>query len=321
MEYRKQSRILEIFLRSLRGEPIKPHQLASEFHCTPRSISRDMNDLKAFLVEHQEICGSIEYVYDYQERCYYLKMNDFLTSQELYAMIEVLIGSRAFSNDTLKYLYGKLKGFTTAKERTFMDQLLQKELSHYRQVHHDGKDVISLLWNLSTYIHEKREITIDYYKMDRSFVTHRLIPLAVLFQDYYFYLIAYKCDDVKKEPRYFRVDRIEAIKVHRQVSQPHLYSFDEGDFRNHNLLMWPGPKRTIQFEFSGPSLQAVLDKLPHAQIIKRIGEHKYLIEVTTQGDGIKMWLLSQHSWVKVVAPKDFVEEMKTEINSMLALYQ
>ena len=321
MEHRKQSRILEIFLRSLRGELIKPHQLASEFHCTTRSISRDINDLKAFFSEHQEICGSIEYVYDYQERCYYLKMNDFLTSQELYAMVEVLIGARAFSKDTLKYLYSKLKGFTTPKERAFMDQLLQKELSQYRQVRHDREDMISLLWNLSTYIHEKKEITIDYYKMDRSFVTHRIIPLAVLFQDYYFYLIACKCDDEKKEPRYFRVDRIETIQVHRQVLHPHLYTFDEGDFRNHNLLMWPGAKRVIQFEFSGPSLQAVLDKLPHAKVLKKTKEHSYLIEVATQGDGIKMWLLSQRSWVKVVAPKDFVEEMKAEINSMLALYQ
>ncbi|MBR5272750.1 MAG: WYL domain-containing protein, partial [Clostridia bacterium] len=64
----------------------------------------------------------------------------------------------------------------------------------------------------------------------------------------------------------------------------------------------------------------VLDKVPTAKIIERLGADKYLIEAEVYGDGIKMWLLSQGSWVKVVAPQDFVEEMKSEIKKMLEKY-
>lgn len=74
--------------------------------------------------------------------------------------------------------------------------------------------------------------------------------------------------------------------------------------------MWPGKLRTIRFAFSGPSVQAVLDKLPTARIIEALGDKKYLIEAETYGDGIKVWLLSQGRWVKVVSPADFVEEIK-----------
>ena len=84
--------------------------------------------------------------------------------------------------------------------------------------------------------------------------------------------------------------------------------------------MWPGKLRTIRFEFSGPSVQAVLDKLPTARIIERLGGKKYLIEAEVYGDGIKMWSLSQGTWVKVISPTEFVEEIKEEIKKMSSCY-
>lgn len=39
------------------------------------------------------------------------------------------------------------------------------------------------------------------------------------------------------------------------------------------------------------------------------------------GDGIKMYLLSQGSWVKVLAPQEFVDEMQAEIEKMRRLYK
>ena len=84
--------------------------------------------------------------------------------------------------------------------------------------------------------------------------------------------------------------------------------------------MWPGRLRTIRFEFTGPSVQAVLDKLPTAKVIERSGG-VCLIEAEVYGDGIRMWLLSQGSWVRVVGPEEFVEEMKAEIGKMQALYE
>ena len=83
--------------------------------------------------------------------------------------------------------------------------------------------------------------------------------------------------------------------------------------------MWPGPSRRIRFEFTGPSVQAILDRIPTAKVVDRIG-HKSIIEAEVFGDGIKMFLLSQGAWVKVLAPEAFVAEMKTEIEKMTDLY-
>jgi predicted DNA-binding transcriptional regulator YafY len=156
--------------------------------------------------------------------------------------------------------------------------------------------------------------------MDRKWVTHRLRPITIMFTDYYFYLIAFKVDDKDNIPLYFRVDRVKYITEHRKTFTRHdTPDFDEGLLRKRSLFMWPGKLRTIRFEYTGPSVQAVLDKLPTAKVIERSGG-MYLLEAEVYGDGIKMWLLSQGKWVKVIAPDEFVEEIKTELQSILTSY-
>ena len=321
METTKQERLLEIFFRCLRGQDISVRGLAEEYHVSTKSISRSINDLKSFLAEHRDLVGNTELQYSHQNKCYRLYMDEFLSNRELFALIEVLIGARAFSRMELLTLIDKLKKFTTADDRPKLEELIRKELYHYREVKHDCESVQGTLWQLVNCITEKKEISIEYYRVDRKWVTHRLRPVSVMFTDFYFYLIAYKVDeqDVDK-PFYFRVDRIKHITEHRkrfEVDQMH--DFDEGLLRKRSLLMWPGKLRTIRFEFTGPSVQAVLDKLPTAKIIEH-SSGKYLLEAEVYGDGIKMWLFSQGTWVKVIAPEEFVEEMKKQVQALWNLY-
>lgn len=321
MSGEKQERLLEIFFRGLHGEDISVRGLANEYGVSTKSITRNLNDLKNFLAEHRELVGHTELEYSHQDKCYRLYMDEFLTNKELFTLVKVLIGARALSKLELLAIISKLKKLTTPEDRPKMDSLIRKEVYHYSEIHHDCDSVQDNLWQLMECINRHREISIDYYKMDRSYVTHRLRPASLMFSDYYFYLIAFKTDDEEKKPLYFRVDRIKHITEHRKkFTDNEAPEFDEGLLRRRSLLMWPGRLRTIRFEFTGPSVQAVLDKLPTARIIEREGR-KYTLEAEVYGDGIKMWLLSQGSWVKVTEPEEFVEEMKVEIGRMIDKYK
>lgn len=322
MENTKQYRVLEIFFRGLRGEDLSVQALANAYGVSTKSITRSINELKDFLADHRDLVGNTELQYSYSDKCYRLYMDEFLTNKELFALVEVMIGARAFSKMELLTLIDKLKKFTTPEDRPKLNELIRKELYHYPEVNHDCESVEENLWKLVDCITDRREISIEYYRMDRKWVTHRLRPASVLFADYYFYLIAYLADGSGDKPYYFRIDRIKGITVHRRnEDNPSPIDFDEGLLRKRSLFMWPGKLRTIRFEFSGPSVQAVLDKLPTAQIIERLGEKKYLIEAEVYGDGIKMWLLSQGAWVKVISPTEFVEEMQREIEKMCDHYR
>ena len=96
MENTKQERLLEIFFRCLHGESLSVQKLADVYGLSTKSISRNINDLKAFLADHRELVGNTELVYSSQERSYHLYMDEFLTNKELFALIEVMIGARAF---------------------------------------------------------------------------------------------------------------------------------------------------------------------------------------------------------------------------------
>ena len=117
MENTRQSRVLEIFFRGLRGEDLSVQQLADEYNVSTKSITRSINDLKAFLADHRELVGNTELLYSHQAKCYRLYMDEFLSSKELFALLEVMIGARAFSRIELLALTDKLKRFTTPDDR------------------------------------------------------------------------------------------------------------------------------------------------------------------------------------------------------------
>ena len=321
MEHTKQDRLLEIFFRLLRGESLSVQKIANEYKISTKSVSRDINDLKACFADHRELVGNTELKYSNQSKAYHLYMDEFLTNRELFALIEIIIGARAFSKEELLTLTNKLKGFTTATDRPMLSDLIRKELYHYTEIKHECDSVQDTLWKLASCITEKKEITVDYYRADRALKTHRIRPTSLMFTDYYFYLIAFNTEGDPDKPLYFRVDRIKHITEHRQhFTNDDAPEFDEGLLRQRSLFMWPGKLRTIRFEFTGSAIQAILDELPTARIIERNGR-TYTVEAEVYGDGIKMWLLSQGRRVKVIAPDDFVEEMKKEITAMANSYR
>lgn len=320
MENNKQYRVLEIFYRGLRGEDLSVQELANEYGVSTKSITRSINELKDFLADHRDLVGNTELQYSHKEKCYHLYMDEFLSNKELFSLVEVMIGSRAFSKMELLALVEKMKRFTTPEDRPKLNELIRKELYHYPEIKHDCESVQDVLWQLINCIAEKREISIEYYRADRKWVTHRIRPASIMFADYYFYLIAFNTEGTLDKPLYFRVDRVKYITEHRKkFTNMEAPEFDEGLLRQRSLFMWPGKLRTIRFEFTGSAIQAILDKLPTARIIERNGR-TYTVEADVYGDGIKMWLLSQGRRVKVISPDDFVEEMKTEIENVYGNY-
>ena len=55
----------------------------------------------------------------------------------------------------------------------------------------------------------------------------------------------------------------------------------------------------IKFKYTGNSLEAVLDKVPTAQVIEEI-ESGYLISAEVFGKGIDKWILSQGKDIEVL---------------------
>ena len=79
----------------------------------------------------------------------------------------------------------------------------------------------------------------------------------------------------------------------------HSGKFSDGEFRKRIQFMYAGELRRVTFDYSGTSVEAVLDRLPTAKIISEDGG-VYRITAEVYGNEIDMWLRSQGDKVKVV---------------------
>lgn len=320
----KLDRVLEIFYRLMMGQGISVAELAEEYNVSKKSISRDISDIKNYIAENRELFLNAEIKYNVSFKKHYLEIEHFLSPDELFAITKMLIGCRGLSKMETLDIISKLKNYVSEQDRVLINDLIANEMYHFNEIRHDCKSVVENLWRLTDCIRNHNEITIRYYKMNRDYVERRVRPVAITFSDFYFYLLGYQLnpnDDSKWDIRYYRVDRIVYIIEHRECFRIDNQSvFDEGDVMSKVQYMFSGATRHIKFAFSGPSVQAVLDRIPTSKIVEKIDD-QYIIEADVIGSGINMYLLSQGSWVKPLSPQSFVDEMYDETKRMIENYE
>ena len=154
----------------------------------------------------------------------------------------------------------------------------------------------------------RKAIELDYQRLKGAETVRRTVePVGILFSEYYFYLNAYitKENDGKYTRKYdypaiFRIDRIADYKIMEQTfSLPYASRFQEGEFRTRVQFMYGGRLQTIRFQYTGPSIEAVLDRLPTAEIEEQT-EDGWIVKAEVFGKGIEMWVRSQGEYVRLL---------------------
>jgi hypothetical protein len=77
----------------------------------------------------------------------------------------------------------KLKRFVSVGDRKKLDEIIRRELYHYSEIKHDCENVIDTLWQLINVINDKKEITVSYFKVDRTLSEKRIQPVSLMFKD------------------------------------------------------------------------------------------------------------------------------------------
>lgn len=161
-------------------------------------------------------------------------------------------------------------------------------------------------------IAEQTILKIWYKRMDGSLVIREINPVAILFSEYYFYMPAYFTNKEAPDdyvngtlvPVIYRIDRIEQLIVtDKHFKVDYLMRFQDGEFRKRIQFMQTGMLVKIKFYYNGPSLEAVLDRVPTAKILEH-NQKGWLIEAEMFNKGIEMWLRSQGDMVEVLEEKE-----------------
>lgn len=295
----KSERLLQIYSRLVSGDILSKKELAQQFHVTERSIQRDMESLRCFFAE-QGLRQDI--VYDKEERGYRLEQPalPLLNNSEILVVCKILLESRSMRRDEMLPILDKLISCCVpARSKRAVAELLANEKHHYVEPHH-GQHILPGLWEIGQAVQEHRVMEIAYTRMkEPKLVRRRIQPVGIMFSEYYFYLTAFLEDKSTFEnpddlfPTIYRIDRIKSFKVlDEHFSVPYKDRFQEGEFRKRVQFMYGGKLERIRFRYTGPSIEAVLDRLPTAKIVSQ-DEDGWTVEAEVFGKGIEMWLRSQ----------------------------
>ena len=317
----KKNRILAILYRLLTGEHISQRDLASEYGVEARSIRRDIAVLRQFLSENRKLVGDLELLGKNEAYC--LNHVDLLQPDELLLVIKVLIGSRTMDKAKLKKLVDKLIISYSFRNKEFFTNLFNDEMGNYRSAGVGGNiDLFDRIWQLEGMIRRGNVIRISYERLDNELVDRKLYPVSVVFSEHYFYLLACRADKDDTMVIYYRLDRIKSMtELDQKVPLGINPRRQLGNAKLHNQNMFMGKRTRIWFVYTGPSIEAILDKFPMAEIVRRDEGEVELTAMVEYSRGTIMELLSQGSWIRVLKPEKLVMDMQEELKVMKLYYK
>ena len=295
----KSERLLQIYSKLVSGEILKKKELAQHFHVTERSIQRDVEALRCFFAEE----GLLQdVVYDKAVRGYRMENPALRTleNSEILAVCKILLESRSMCRDEMFPILDKLIACCVPeRNRKAVQELLANEKHHYIEPHHQ-QPVLNGMWELGQAIQNHQMVEIEYERLkEPRMVKRRVKPVGIMFSEYYFYLAAFLEDKESFEnpddlfPTIYRVDRIRSFRVlDEHFVVPYKDRFQEGEFRKRVQFMYGGKLERIKFKYSGPSIEAVLDRLPTAEIVEQ-DKDGWIVTAEVFGKGIEMWMRSQ----------------------------
>lgn len=308
----KIQRILGIYTKLMDGKTVNKQEIAARYNVHPRSIQRDIKDITDFL-ERDELNTGVfnSVIYDKNADGYRLQYENIykLSPQQILAICKILLDSRAFVKEEMSEIIDKLIHSAVVKDdQPQVEKLIQNEEEHYVELQHKTR-FLNKMWDIGQAIQNQNYIEIEYKRGDNEIKKRKLKPAAIMFSEFYFYLTAFIDDknlcenfDVANDPfpTIYRIDRIQNLKIldeHFRV----LYSsrFEEGEFRKRVQFMYGGKLQTVRFKYKGPSIEAVLDRLPTAKVEKQ-EDGVYVVRAEVFGKGIERWIRGQGDAVEVV---------------------
>lgn len=305
-----QFRILEMYSRLVEGRSFSREEMAVKFGVSVRTIQRDVNVLKSF-VSDSTIEGhpEQELKYSASREGYVLAppMRAMLKESECFTLLKMLMESRGLNKKELGNLKESIvECCIPPNQRTDFLNKINTEWVNYVEPRH-GKNLIEAVWDLEAAVRERSVMQICYRRNDGVEVTREVMPVGIIFNEYYFYMLAYirskeeECkEDIDRIPTVYRVDRITEYKKKKdRFKLPYEKQFPEGEFRKRVQFMFTGPLHRIKFYCKNSALEAALDRLPTATVIES-GPERSLVKVEVYGSGIDMWFKSQGNAVEVV---------------------
>lgn len=319
----KHDRILALYNNLLEGAGLNVKTASEYYGVSTKTIKRDIDDIRNFLSEKITSDGNFkDVIYDRANDNYRLVGSDKLSNKELFAICKVLLESRAFCKDEFMTILDKMiDRCAYDADILHIKDMVANEKYHYCEPKHK-KQLINSVWELSLAIKSHKRMKITYERLTEPKQQERIVePVGIMFSDFYFYLAAFIPEKHTKNPTIYRIDRIDSFEITDETfNVPYSNRFEEGEFRKRIQFMYGGDLLRLEFKYYGESVEAILDRLPTAQVITQ-DDGAFTVKAEVFGRGIKPWILSQADKIEILKPAEFRDEIISLISNMKKIYK
>lgn len=305
-------RIIDILMRLLQGEKINSGDAAISYDVKKRTIYRDLQIIR----ENPIFNDNYHLEFDELQKNRFVVKDEGISVNEILAIIQILIGVRALSKPELTEIIYHLRDLVSVKEQPKIDRLLKIE---YLPVKNNG-NLLARIGEFTEFIKSQTEIEFTYQGSLRTSDNHRVrqgIPVSLYFADFYFYVVIFS--DAKGS-RTYRLDRmISYRKITKSTNILRSKLKDGTTIRNYTYLLNGVRKSYFKIQcWTYP--QTALDRLPNSRVVRHEPDGSVIIEGYLYLQGLRLWILSEGTLVKVLEPESLVEDIKKELTAALKQY-
>lgn len=311
-------RIVTILLRLLRGEALSYDQLQADYGKSLRTLQRDLTEIRSALMDTMpekmlprtpDDAGNFSLQSGDREE----------NLAGALAIGNIVLASRSLVPAEKDRLLAFLMTALDGEERLKLHDYLRYPAGSYVPTY-STRPLLDDLRDMAEYICAEKKLTFSYEQSStRSVVMHHGQPLAMYFDNMYFYVMMQS--DEHHGLWAYRLDRILAITaVRRGAHLKGSADFSLQDTRAKSYLLAVGEQRTIEFRY-WYFPKTALDRFPLAQVVKTYPDGSIVIRADVRYEGVKMWLLSQGPGLQLLSPPDLVADLKATLLDAAARYE
>ncbi|MDQ0363262.1 helix-turn-helix transcriptional regulator [Breznakia pachnodae] len=301
-------RLLEIIIYLLNHTSATARELADRFEVSARTIQRDMDSL---LIAGIPVISSVGIYGGYSIDPSYKLENQFIKKEDFSLIIMALKSlSTSYDDDKIEqvlYKYTSLAKKTELK-KVYLDYGVTKENPNVLQNNKIIEDALQ----------SSKHISFSYQNMNHYTSLKEVIPLALRFKWYAWYLFAI---DIEKDSyRTYKISRMSDVQITTTSFIPYDDKTIEGLLIT-NDATYLQTCETIELWCYYSNINTMLEYFPDALVNKQNdGDYQVFIHVPLHE---KLWqalLLGMGNQVKIISPIKYREKLITIANNFLSNY-
>lgn len=261
---------------------------------------------------------------------YYVASRDF-EMPELKLLVDAIQSSKFITHKKSLSLIKKLEGLVSENE----GKQLQRQVYVANRVKTVNEKIYYNVDTIHNAISQNKQISFKYCMWEVSFGTEKkfvrterkngeayeVSPWALCWDDENYYLIGY--DSNADMIKHYRVDKMESIEITQDKRDGGIKfeKFDIARYTKGVFSMFGGKEAEVKLSVDNDLIGVIIDRFGMDVFITKESETSFCVSVKVMlSPQFYAWVFGMGGKIRILSPKNAVEEFKTKLADMASIY-